>query len=200
MNCAPRMGRQNRVIRDWWFVACCYQSQDTDCQAFGWGAKYGMYRFVLVPMCFLEYCFSSFVLVLERIQGIGISALANCEHAMLCDSGIHDRVLLCIGWWLQACSENCSKYFIVGTSEIRARHVWLLLTTSFILNMMSDTSWVRHMRLWVHSFLSGFYLLVWLELKWWLQSKWYCAVLCNFINQLLLRALEFQKHWYVHCS
>jgi hypothetical protein len=47
-------------------------------------------------MCFLEYCFSSFVLVLEKIQGIGISALANCEHAMLCDSGIHDRVLLCI--------------------------------------------------------------------------------------------------------
>jgi hypothetical protein len=126
------------------------------------------FGFVLVPMCFLEYCSSSFVLVLERIQGIAISALANCEHAMLCDSGIHDRVLLCIGWWLQVCSENCSKYFIVGTSETMARHVWLLLTTSFIRNMMSDTSWVRHVRLWVHSFLSGFYLLVWLELKWWL--------------------------------
>jgi predicted unusual protein kinase regulating ubiquinone biosynthesis (AarF/ABC1/UbiB family) len=56
-----------------------------------------LFCFVLVPMCFLEYCFSSFVLVLERIQGIGISALANCEHAMLCDSRIHDRVRLCIG-------------------------------------------------------------------------------------------------------
>jgi hypothetical protein len=33
-----------------------------------------------------------------------------------------------------------------------------------------------------------------------LQSKCYCAVLCNFINQLLLRAFEFQKHWYVHWS
>ncbi len=61
----------------------------TDCGFF--------FGFVLVPMCFLEYCSSSFVLVLERIQGIAISALANCEHAMLCDSGIHDRVLLCIG-------------------------------------------------------------------------------------------------------
>jgi hypothetical protein len=42
-----------------------------------------VFLFCLVHRCFPEYCFSSFVLVLERIQGIGISALANCEHAML---------------------------------------------------------------------------------------------------------------------